>query len=76
MEKYDEEIFEAVADIVASALEENEVDINAEGGRKVAEFFLAIYDALEAGFDKIVFIHRSCSFSFMENHAAGVRMDK
>ena len=48
MEKYDEEIFEAVADIVASALEENEVDINAEGGKKVAEFFLAIYDALEA----------------------------
>ena len=41
MEKYDEEIFEAVADIVASALEENEVDINAEGGKKVAEFFLA-----------------------------------
>ena len=47
MEKYDEEIFEAVADIVASALEENEVDITAEGGKQVAEFFLAIYDALE-----------------------------
>ena len=48
MEKYDEEIFEAVADMVASALEENEVDISAEGGRQVAEFFLAIYDTLEA----------------------------
>ena len=48
MEKYDEEIFEAVADIVSSALEENEVEISAEGGKQVAEFFMAIYDALAA----------------------------
>ena len=49
MDRYDEDIFEAVAEIVAATMEENEVAVNAEGGRQVAEYFLAIYKALEAG---------------------------
>lgn len=49
MDRYDEDIFEAVAEIVAATMEESEVEVNAEGGKQVAEYFLAIYKALEAG---------------------------
>ena len=46
MELYDEDIFEVVAEIVASTMEENEISIDAEGGKKVAEYFRAIYDGI------------------------------
>ncbi len=49
MDRYDEDIFEAVAEIVAATMEEAEVDVSAEGGKQVAEYFLAIYKALEKG---------------------------
>lgn len=49
MDRYDEDIFKAVAEIVAATLEESEVEVSAEGGSKVAEYFLAIYKALEQG---------------------------
>ena len=49
MDRYDEDIFEAVAEIVAATMEESEVEVNVEGGRQVAEYFLAIYKALEKG---------------------------
>lgn len=44
--KYNEEAFEGTIDIVAAAMEEAEVELTAEGGKKVAEFFEAIYQRL------------------------------
>jgi len=46
MKKYDEEIFEAVTEIVASTMEESEVELSAEGGKAVAEYFRAVYDGI------------------------------
>ena len=46
MKTYDELIFSAVTEIVAATMEETEVELNAEGGRQVAEYFLSIYNAL------------------------------
>ena len=46
MKTYDELIFSAVTEIVAATVEETEVALSAEGGRQVAEYFLAIYSAL------------------------------
>lgn len=44
--KFNEEAFEGTIDIVAAAMEEAEVELSAEGGKKVAEFFEAIYKRL------------------------------
>ena len=44
--KFNEEAFEGTIDIVAAAMEEAEVELTAEGGKKVAEFFEAIYQRL------------------------------
>ena len=44
--KFNEEAFEGTIDIVAAAMEEAEVELSAEGGKKVAEFFEAIYERL------------------------------
>ena len=44
--KFNEEAFEGTIDIVAAAMEEAEVELSAEGGEKVAEFFEAIYKRL------------------------------
>lgn len=44
--KFNEEVFEGTIDIVAAAMEEAEVELSAEGGEKVAEFFEAIYKRL------------------------------
>ncbi len=44
--KYNEEAFEGTIDIVAAAMEEAEVELSAEGGKQVAEFFEAIYKRL------------------------------
>ena len=44
--KFNEEAFEGTIDIVAAAMEEAEVELSAEGGKKVAEFFEAIYQRL------------------------------
>ena len=46
MKNYDEMIFSAVTEIVAATVEETEATLSAEGGRQVAEYFLAIYNAL------------------------------
>ena len=46
MRTYDELIFSAVTEIVAATMEETETALSAEGGRQVAEYFLAIYNAL------------------------------
>ena len=43
---FHEEAFEAAAEIVAAALTESEVDVNAEGGEQVGDFFAAIYSRL------------------------------
>ena len=45
---YNEDVFECTTKIVAAAIEEAEVEINAEGGEQVAEFFAAIYHRLTA----------------------------
>lgn len=46
--KYNETAFEAAVEIVASAMEENEVELSAAGGARVGEFFAAIYEKLDA----------------------------
>ena len=48
MVNYDDFIFSAVTEIVAATMEEAKVELNAEGGKQVAEYFLAIYNALTA----------------------------
>ena len=48
MVNYDDFIFSAVTEIVAATMEETKVELNAEGGKQVAEYFLAIYNALTA----------------------------
>ena len=46
--EFHEEAFECTAEIVAAAMEEAEVEISAEGGEEVADFFSAIYRRLAA----------------------------
>lgn len=46
--EYHEDAFEGTVKIVAAAMEEAEVELNAEGGAQVAEFFAAIYKRLAA----------------------------
>lgn len=46
--KFNETAFEAAVEIVASAMEENEVELSAAGGARVGEFFAAIYEKLGA----------------------------
>lgn len=43
---YHEDAFEAAVEIVSAAMEENEVEISAEGGEQVADFFGALYKRL------------------------------
>ncbi|MBR6736684.1 MAG: DUF1508 domain-containing protein [Oscillospiraceae bacterium] len=45
---FHEEAFEGTVEIVAAAMEEAEVDLSAEGGEQVAEFFTAIYKRLRS----------------------------
>ena len=45
---YHEDAFDAAVEIVASALEENEVEISTEGGEQVGDFFSAIYKRLRS----------------------------
>lgn len=44
--KFNEDAFEGTVEIVASAMEEAEVELNTEGGEQVADFFTAIYKRL------------------------------
>ena len=44
--EFHEEAFEGTVEIVAAAMEEAEVEISADGGEQVAEFFAAIYKRL------------------------------
>ena len=44
--EFHEEAFECTTEIVAAAMEEAEVELSAEGGEQVAEFFSAIYHRL------------------------------
>lgn len=46
--EFHEEAFEGTVEIVAAAMEEAEVELSAEGGEQVAEFFTAIYRRLAA----------------------------
>ncbi len=46
MEQYEETIFEAVTKIVASTMEENGEIVGADGGKRVAAYFRAVYDGL------------------------------
>ena len=45
---FHEEAFEGTVKIVAAAMEEAEVEISADGGEQVAEFFAAIYKRLRS----------------------------
>ena len=45
---FHEDAFEATVEIVSAAMEEAEVEINAEGGEQVAEFFGVIYKRLRS----------------------------
>ena len=45
---FHEDAFEATVEIVSAAMEEAEVEISAEGGEQVAEFFGAIYKRLRS----------------------------
>ncbi|MBQ3077557.1 MAG: hypothetical protein IJC43_06845, partial [Clostridia bacterium] len=50
--KFYEDAFEGAVEIVAAAMEEAEVDVDAKGGKQVAAFFTEIYKRLaliEAG---------------------------
>ncbi len=44
--EFHEEAFEGTVEIVAAAMEEAEVELSAEGGEQVGEFFAAIYKRL------------------------------
>ena len=46
--EFHEEAFECTTEIVAAAMEEAEVELSAEGGEQVADFFSAIYHRLAA----------------------------
>lgn len=46
--RFFEDAFEGTVEIVASAMEEAEVELSAKGGEQVAEFFTAIYKRLAA----------------------------
>ena len=46
--EFHEEAFEGTVEIVAAAMEEAEVEISADGGEQVAEFFAAIYKRLRS----------------------------
>ena len=48
MGKWNEDAFEGAVEIVSAAMEETKVELTKEGGRKVAEFFAAVYDGLAA----------------------------
>ena len=48
MEQLNKEIFEGTVEIVAAAMEEAEVELSAEGGERVGDFFAAIYRRLMA----------------------------
>ena len=45
---FHEEAFEGTVEIVAAAMEEAEVELSAEGGEQVGEFFAAIYKRLRS----------------------------
>ncbi len=46
--EFREEAFEGTVEIVAAAMEEAEVELSAEGGEKVGDFFAAIYHRLRS----------------------------
>lgn len=46
--KFHEEAFEAAAEITAAVAEEAEIELNAEGAEKAAEFFSVLYKRLAA----------------------------
>ena len=46
--EFHEEAFEGTVEIVATAMEEAEVELSAQGGEQVADFFAAIYKRLSA----------------------------
>lgn len=46
--EFQEEAFEGTVEIVAAAMEEAEVELSAEGGEQVGEFFAAIYKRLRS----------------------------
>ena len=45
---FHEEAFEGAVEIVSAAMEEAEIEISAEGGEQVADFFAAIYKRLRS----------------------------
>ena len=45
---FHEKAFKGTVEIVASAMEEAEVELNTKGGEQVADFFSAIYKRLAA----------------------------
>ena len=46
--EFHEEAFEGTVEIVAAAMEEAEVELSAEGGQQVGDFFAAIYQRLRS----------------------------
>lgn len=48
MDDFNEYAFDGAVEIVAAAMEEAEVELSAQGGEKVAEFFRAVYKGLSA----------------------------
>ena len=46
--EFHEEAFEGTVEIVAAAMEEAEVELSAEGGQQVGDFFAAIYKRLRS----------------------------
>lgn len=51
--EFHEEAFDATVEIVSSAMEEAEVELSAEGGAQVADFFTAIYKRLSSLVDGV-----------------------
>lgn len=45
---FHEEAFEAAVEIVATTMEESEVEVSAKGGEQVADYFAAIYRRLRS----------------------------